>query len=71
MAVARVSPKIRNAIRSVRNQAFLGITSCRVYDRFISNAATNAKSMAIIKQNVLNLLAVHIVGVVMSLLYVI
>ena len=34
MAVVRVSPKIRNAIRCVRNQVFLGITSCRVYDRF-------------------------------------
>ena len=33
-AVARVSPKIRGAIRSERNRVFLGVTCCRVYDRF-------------------------------------
>ena len=33
-AVARVSPKIRNAIRSGRNRIFLGVTSCKVFDRF-------------------------------------
>ena len=33
-AVARVSPKIRSTIRSERNRIFLGVTCCRVYDRF-------------------------------------
>ena len=33
-AVARVSAKIRNAIRAGRNRIFLGLTSCKVYDRF-------------------------------------
>ena len=33
-AVARVSPKIRTAIRSERNRIFHGVTCCKVYDRF-------------------------------------
>ena len=33
-AVARVSPKIRTAIRSQRNRIFHGVTCCKVYDRF-------------------------------------
>ena len=33
-AVAKVGAKIRNAIRSGRNRIFLGVTSCKVYDRF-------------------------------------
>ena len=32
--VAKVSAKIRDALRSMQNRVFLGISSCRVYDRF-------------------------------------
>ena len=33
-AVARVSIGIRNALKSSGNRVFLGVTSCKVYDRF-------------------------------------
>ena len=43
VAVARVSPKIRDAIRTERNRIFLGITSCRIYDRFYVKRCNNCQ----------------------------
>ena len=43
VAVARVSPKIRDAIRTERNRIFLGITSCRIYDRFHVKRCNNCQ----------------------------
>ena len=41
--VARVSPKIRKVIYLERNRVFLGITSCRVYDRFHVKRCNNCQ----------------------------
>ena len=42
-AVARVSCDIRNAIKSNRNQIYIGISSCRVYDRFYVKRCNNCQ----------------------------
>ena len=42
-AVARVSPKIRTAIRSERNRIFHGVTCCKVYDRFHIKRCNNCQ----------------------------
>ena len=42
-AVARVSPKIRTAIQSERDRVFLGVTCCKVYDRFHIKRCNNCQ----------------------------
>ena len=42
-AVARVSCKIRDLIKSNRHRLFIGISSCRVYDRFYIKRCNNCQ----------------------------
>lgn len=53
-AVARVSTKIRDAIRSDRNRLFLGITSCRVFDRFYIKRCNNCQDYGHFKDSCTN-----------------
>ena len=41
--VARVSCAIRNVIKANRNRLFIGLTSCKVYDRFYIKRCNNCQ----------------------------
>ena len=42
-AVAKVSCKIRDTIKHNRNRIFIGVTACRVYDRFFVKRCNNCQ----------------------------
>ena len=50
-AVVKLSCKIREAIRSNRNRIFIGITSCRVYDRFFVKRCNKCQEFGHYKEN--------------------
>ena len=53
-AVVRVSCEIRNAIKSNRNRVYIGISSCRVYDRFYVKRCNNCQKFGHFKDNCTN-----------------
>lgn len=50
-AVVRVSSKIRDMIRSDRNRLFLGITTCRIFDRFHVKRCNKCQDFGHFKDN--------------------
>ena len=53
-AVARVSSKIRNFIKNSRNRVFIGISSCRVFDRFFVKRCNNCQEFGHYKDSCTN-----------------
>lgn len=49
--VVKLSCKIRDSIRSNRNRVFIGITSCRVYDRFFVKRCNKCQEFGHYKNN--------------------
>ena len=50
-AVARVSSKIRDFIKNNRNHVYIGISSCRVYDRFFVKRCNSCQEFGHYKDN--------------------
>ena len=53
-AVVRVSSIIRTAIRSMRNRVFLGLSSCRVFDRFYIKRCNHCQELGHYRDNCCN-----------------
>ena len=53
-AVARVSSRIRNLIKNNRNRLYIGINSCRVFDRFFVKRCNNCQEFGHYKDKCTN-----------------